>query len=87
MKVVLSPRAEKEFKKISKINQIALARKIRLLNKNQSTISEEKLEGFQNIFRVRIGDFRIVFKKTTKEICIILIGHRKDIYDLLKRLF
>lgn len=85
MRIILSPRAEKELKKLSKINQIAVARKIRQIK--DSGPQEEKLRGFQNIFRVRVGDFRIVFKKTSQEIYIILIGHRKDIYDLLKRLF
>lgn len=86
MKIILSPRAEKELKKLFKIDQIAAARKIRHLGENFIT-QEEKLKGFQNIFRVRIGNFRIVYKKTLSEIYIILISHQKDIYDLLRRLF
>ncbi|MBI4999375.1 type II toxin-antitoxin system RelE/ParE family toxin [Candidatus Gottesmanbacteria bacterium] len=85
MKVVISPKAEKEFRRLSKIDQIATARKIRQLG--GPLAQEEKLKGFSNIFRVRVGDFRIVFKKTPDEIYIILISHRKDIYNLLKRLF
>lgn len=85
MKIVISPRAEKDLKRLSKIDQIATARKIRQLGRLLA--QEEKLKGFPNIFRVRVGDFRIVFKKTPYEIYIILIGHRKDIYNLLKRLF
>lgn len=86
MKVLLSPRAEKDLKRLSKIDQIAVAKKIRQLGESQIT-QEEKLKGFPNIFRVRVGDFRIVFRRTSQEIYIILIGHRKDVYDLLKRLF
>jgi mRNA interferase RelE/StbE len=85
MKTTISPRAEKEFKKLSKINQLAIANKIRglvLVN-----INEEKLSGYKNIYRVRVSDYRIVFRKNPSEVYIILIGHRKDIYDLLKRLF
>lgn len=87
MRVVLSPRAEKELKKLSKINQIALARRIRLLRETPTSPEEEKLKGYANIFRIRVGDFRLVYKKTSQEIYLILISHRKDIYDLLKRLF
>lgn len=86
MRIVISPRAEKDLKRLSKIDQIAAARKIRQLGKSQIA-QEEKLKGFPNIYRVRIGDFRIVFRRTSEEIYIILIGHRKDIYNLLKRLF
>ena len=85
MKIILSPRAEKDLKKLPKIAQIAASRKIRQLV--NPLAQEEKLTGFPNIYRVRIGDFRIVFRRTVNEIYIILIGHRKDVYNLLKRLF
>lgn len=86
MKIIISPRAEKYFKKLSKIDQIAIAKKIRQL-KERKTIREEKLKGFSNIYRIRVGNFRIVFKKAPNEIYLILIAHRKDVYDLLKQLF
>lgn len=87
MKLVLSPRAEKELKKLSKLDQIAIARKIRSLALSQTIIQETKLEGFKNIFRLRVGNFRIVYRKTSGEIHIVLIGHRRDIYDMLRRMF
>lgn len=86
MKVTLSPRAEKQLKKLPKIDQIAVAKKIRSI-KNAATVSrEEKLRDFRNIFRVRVGDYRIVYKKTHQEIYIILIRHRRDVYRLVKQL-
>lgn len=87
MKMILSPRAEKILRKLPKIDQIAIARKIRLFPQIKNIQQEEHLKGFQNIYRVRIGDYRIVYRKNPSEIYIILIGHRKDIYDLLKQLF
>jgi mRNA interferase RelE/StbE len=86
MKVIISPKAERELENLPKIDQIALAKKIRSLISTQ-VINEEKLKGYKNIFRTRVGNYRIVYRKTIKEIYIILIGHRKNIYDLLKRLF
>lgn len=85
MRVILSPRAERQLKKLSKVNQIIIAKKIRELG-SKKTSGEEKLKGYQNIFRVRIGDLRIVYKSTKKEIYIVLIGHRRDIYRALRRL-
>ena len=84
MKITISSRAEKELKKIPKSDQIAVAKKIRLLV-SLSVIGEEKLSGFKNIYRVRIGNNRLVYRKTENEIYVVLIGHRKDIYDLLTR--
>ncbi|MBL7159504.1 type II toxin-antitoxin system RelE/ParE family toxin [Candidatus Microgenomates bacterium] len=87
MRVILSPRAEKQLKKLSKVDQIILAKKIREIRDKPAISKEEKLKGLKNIFRVRVGDYRIVYKKTKQQIYIILIGHRKDIYRFLKQLF
>ena len=87
MKIILSAKAEKILRKLPKIDQIAIARKIRLIPQIKNNQQEEKLKGFQNIYRIRIGDYRIVYRKTISEVYIILLGHRKDIYDFLKQLF
>ena len=86
MKVVLSPRAEKQLKKLPKVDQIAVAKKIRLIRDEKAVVGEEKLKDFENIFRVRVGDYRIVYRKTRKEAYIVLIRHRKDVYRLVKQL-
>jgi mRNA interferase RelE/StbE len=86
MKVILSPQAEKQLKKLSKINQIAIAKRIRVIRDSPRFEGEEKLKGFRNIYRVRVGDYRIVYRKTRKEVYIVLIRHRKDVYRLVRQL-
>lgn len=86
MKLTISPRAEKQLRKLSKLDQIAVAQKIRGIAQDTALVGEEKLKGFQSIFRVRIGDYRIVYRRMHQETYVILIGHRRDIYKLLKRL-
>ena len=81
MNIIISPRAEKELQKLPKFDQIAIAKKIRLLT--QTSISgEEKLAGYPRCYRVRVGNYRIVYRKTDS-IFIILIGTRRDIYRAL----
>ncbi len=86
MNIVLSPKAEKKLKKFPKFDQIAIGQKIRSLGSGQNSFGEEKLSGFKDIYRVRVGDYRIVYKKSLHLIYIIIIGHRKEVYDLLTRL-
>jgi len=86
MKVILSPQAEKQLKKLSKVNQIAIAKKIRVIRDSSKIEGGEKLKGFQSIFRIRVGDYRIVYRKTKSEVYIVLIRHRKDVYRLVKQL-
>lgn len=83
MRVIISPRAEKQLKKITKINQIAIVQKIQNLESVKPQ-TQEKLTGFKNIYRVRVGDYRIVYQKTATVIYIILIRHKKDVYKMLK---
>lgn len=86
MKVILSPQAEKRLRKLNKIDQIALARKIRNLQTEEKSVPAERLVGYTDIFRIRVGEYRLVYRKFTQRIYIILIGHRKDIYEILSRL-
>ena len=86
MKVILSPQAEKQLRKFPKTIQILLAKKIRTLVKPQSIQGREKFKGYRNIYRIRIGNYRIVYKKTKKEVYIVVINHRKDVYKILGKL-
>lgn len=85
MKIIISPRAEKQFRKLPKFDQIAVAQKIRVLNAS-SISGEEKLAGLSFVYRVRVGVYRVVYYKTRETITIILIRHRRDVYRLLKEL-
>lgn len=87
MRIIISPKAEKILRKLPKIDQIAVAKKIRFISQIKELSQEEKLKGYRDIYRVRLGDYRIIYRRIPSEIYIVLIGHRKNIYDLLKHLF
>ena len=86
MKILISSRAEKQLLRQSKSDQIAIARKIRSLVKNSDVAGEVALKGMDNVFRVRVGDYRLVYRKRKDQIFIVLIGHRRDVYRVAKRL-
>lgn len=83
MTYTVLPQAEKQLKKLPKIHQISVIKKLKVLD---SGVQSKKLSGYKKTYRTRVGNYRIIYKKTSKEIFIILIGHRKDIYKLLERL-
>ena len=48
-----------------------------------SISSVKKIVGFKHYYRVRIGDYRLGLEKVSAEtVRLIVIAHRKDIYDL-----
>ena len=86
MKITLSPLSEKRLKKLPKIDQIAVGQKIRSLKEESNLLIEEKLQGYKDTYRIRVGNYRIVYRKFPDLFYIILIGHRKDIYEVLQRI-
>ena len=43
----------------------------------------KKISGFSKYYRIKIGDYRIGFKKETgSDICFMRVKHRKDIYKI-----
>ena len=86
MKISYLSRVEKDLRKISKLGQIAIANKLRNLESEDVLIEEIKLKGFKNMFRVRVGDYRVVYEKSKKEITVIKVGHRKDVYKIMSYL-
>lgn len=87
MNVTLSSRAEKQLRTLPKIDQLAVAQKIRLIRDLFRAIpQEEKLSGYSNIYRVRVGNYRIVYRKTQTQLYIVLIRHRKDVYRVIKEI-
>lgn len=47
----------------------------------QTPVSATPLSGeFQGLFRVRVGDFRAVYKETPRGFLVLRIAHRKEVY-------
>ena len=86
MRIILSSQAEKSLRHLTKIDQIAIAQKIRSLRDSNIQLNEEKLKGYRDVFRIRVGDYRIVYRQQKQIVYIILISHRKDIYRILRQM-
>jgi len=80
MKVTVSERAEKQLRRVSKLKQLIIASKLKSLD------GGEKLKGYKDVYRTRAGDYRIVYRRFGDEAHVVLIGHRKDVYELLVQL-
>ena len=40
----------------------------------------EKMQGRDNQYRLRVGDWRVVFEPVGEDIRILSVGHRRDVY-------
>ena len=80
-KIFFKPSALKELDKIPEVFARKILNKINELKNNPKPPKSKKLENIDG-FRIRIGEYRVIYitDDSAKEIRIMAIGHRKDIY-------
>ena len=80
--VELSKQAEKQFKALPQQIQRRLQLRIDALTENPRPSRIKKLEGAQSQYRIRVGDYRIVYdiQEAILLILIVRIGHRSEVY-------
>lgn len=81
-KIVISSSAEKILKKIPKKDLSKVISTIEALALDPNPHGSRKLAGEQAAFRVRQGNYRIIYEVQGQKLIILIlkIGHRKDVY-------
>ena len=84
-RVEFSPRAFKQFKTLPERVQKGLKSRIDSLSDDPRPKSSKKLEGASSLYRLRFGDYRVVYRieDNVLRVLVVKIGHRKDIYRML----
>ncbi len=76
--------AEKEFERLSRGIQTKAAEALQLLSIKpySDLLKVKKLKGADKLYRVRIGEYRIVYEVRKKELLVLVIkfGHRREVY-------
>jgi mRNA interferase RelE/StbE len=79
-------RALDDLKRIDKPHQRIIKEKLLILAHNPEALKNniKRLQGggSEDLFRLRVGSYRVVFKKEDRRLLILVvrIGHRKEIY-------
>ncbi len=81
-KIEISRTAEKQLKKLSKDDQQRVVAAILDLAEDPLPKGSRKLAGYEDVYRIRVGHFRILYSCVAKTLIVIVlkIGHRKDVY-------
>lgn len=74
-----------DLQRIDKAHQKIIKSKLLILSENPNALRNniKSISGtISGLFRLRVGSYRIIFKKEEKELIIVIIriGHRKSIY-------
>ena len=81
--IEFTPAAARAFRKLSFETQNRLGKVLDRLSSNPLPNGVKKLSGEENLFRVRVGDYRIVYQMKSKELTVLIVrmGHRREVYD------
>jgi mRNA interferase RelE/StbE len=81
-RVEVSATAERQIRKLSRDEQIRVVRTIQRLSVDPRPAGCRKLSGSDDVFRVRVGRFRILYSLEDRRLVVIVlkVGDRKDVY-------
>ena len=82
LKVLLGSRVAKDIKALEASLRQRIIDRLLLLRNNPRPIGAKKLEGGKNFWRIRVGDWRILYEIDVKraEVKIYRVKHRSIIY-------
>ncbi len=85
-RVELARRAERDLEALPKPVQRRLAEAIDALSDEPRPQGVRKLSSADELYRIRVGDYRVVYKISEEALVVLVIriGHRRDIYRLLE---
>lgn len=80
--IVFVPSAQRSLQQIEKRDQKRIVARIDALAEDPYPPGARKLSGGTAEFRIRIGDYRVIYSVNDVEILVVVIriGHRKDVY-------
>ena len=80
--VELTRTAEKQLRRVAKRDRSRLLDAIEALGTKPRPQGARKLQGYEDIYRIRVGQYRVVHEVIDDRVLVIVLklGHRKDIY-------
>ena len=79
------PSVEKDLRKIPLAFHLPIVRKIQQLANQPITAKSVKLAGSDHYYRIRVGDYRVVYEvdHRLKQVTVHYVRHRRDVYRSL----
>jgi mRNA interferase RelE/StbE len=81
-KIVFKPSVEKDLRALPQSMSARVFKYIEALQDEPLPRQSIKLAGAEQLYRIRVGDYRVVysFDRVTKQIIIHYLRHRRDVY-------
>jgi mRNA interferase RelE/StbE len=84
-KVTLKPSVEKDLRSLPPSALRRAFKRIEALENDPCPRGSLKLAGAEQLYRIRVGDYRIVYTvdKDSRQVVVYYVRHRRDVYRQL----
>ena len=81
-RIEVSATAERQIKKLGREDQIRVVRAVQALANEPRPSGCRKLQGYDDVYRIRIGRYRALYSIDGRRIIITVlkVAHRRDVY-------
>jgi mRNA interferase RelE/StbE len=78
----IRPVAARQLKKLTLAVQTQIIKQLEELEAEPRPLGVKKLSGKNNLYRVRVGEYRIIYaiEDTALLVLVVAVGHRREIY-------
>jgi mRNA interferase RelE/StbE len=80
--IEITATAEKQLRRLTRSDQQRVAKAVIALAGDPRPRGARKLTGWDDVYRIRVGRFRVLYSVTRKRLVILIlkIGHRREAY-------
>ncbi len=80
--IIIPKPVQKQLDSLPKIQRDRAIAAVRSLINEPRPTGVKKLKGYDETYRIRFGDYRVIYKVQDKELIILLlsVSHRRDAY-------
>ncbi|HUZ45620.1 MAG TPA: type II toxin-antitoxin system RelE/ParE family toxin [Terriglobia bacterium] len=84
-KILFKPSVEKDFSSLPKPMLVRVMARIELLAENPFPAGSVKLSGAERLYRLRVGEYRIIYEVDVKakKVIVHFVRHRREVYRRL----
>lgn len=81
-RIEVSATAEKQLKKLGREDRIRVLRAVQALAHEPRPSGCRKLQGYEDVYRIRIGRYRALYSIDGRRVIITVlkVAHRRDVY-------
>ncbi len=80
--VMFAPAADRELRRLPEAVQRRIIAAVETLQENPRPVGTKKLAGTEDLWRVRVGEYRVVYQIDDDRLLVLVVrvAHRKDVY-------